>query len=92
MLLCVKKKKSDDSHEASSQQQLRKRSRDDRSMINRKIRPPVNTASLQKKEEQIVGTWEKSQWIDTQRSLSHLQYPDATKSSAKDLSLPQVNL
>ena len=47
---------------------------------------------ITKREQQIVGTWEKSQWIDTQRSLSHLQYPDATKSSANDLSLSQLNL
>ena len=45
-----------------------------------------------KKEEQIVGTQEKSQWIVAQRLLSHLQYLDATKSSAKDLSFSRVNL
>ena len=38
------------------------------------------------REEQIVGTQEKPQWIVAQRLLSHLQYLDATKSSAKDLS------
>jgi hypothetical protein len=43
-------------------------------------------------EEQIVGTQEKSQQIVAQRLLSCLQYLDATKSSAKDLSLPSVNL
>ena len=43
-------------------------------------------------EEQIVGTQEKSQQIVAQRLLSCLQYLDATKSSAKDLSLPPVNL
>ena len=37
-------------------------------------------------EEQIVGTREKPQWIVIQGLLSHLQYPDATKSSTKDLS------
>jgi hypothetical protein len=44
------------------------------------------------KEEQIVGTQEKPQWIVAQRLLSHLQYLDATKSSAKDLSPAQFNL
>ena len=43
-------------------------------------------------EEQIVGTQEKSQQIVAQRLLSCLQYLDATKSSAKDLSNPLVNL
>ena len=43
-------------------------------------------------EEQIVGTQEKSQQIVAQRLLSCLQYLDATKSSAKDLSLPPCNL
>ena len=43
-------------------------------------------------EEQIVGTQEKSQQIVAQRLLSCLQYLDATKSSAKDLSLPPINL
>ena len=42
----------------------------------------IKTALLQEKEEQIVGTWEKSQWIDTrgvsrtyntQMQLSRLQ-------------------
>ena len=47
---------------------------------------------FQNKEEQIVGTQEKSQWIVAQRLLSHLQYLDATKSSAKDLSFLRVNL
>ena len=47
---------------------------------------------LQNKEEQIVGTREKSQQIVAQRLLSCLQYPDATKSSAKDLSFRKVNL
>ena len=47
---------------------------------------------FQNKEEQIVGTQEKSQWIVAQRLLSHLQYLDATKSSAKDLSFSRVNL
>ena len=47
---------------------------------------------LQNKEEQIVGTREKSQQIVAQRLLSCLQYPDATKSSTKDLSYQKVNL
>ena len=38
------------------------------------------------REEQIRETREKPQWIVAQRLLSHLQYPDATKSSTKDLS------
>ena len=47
---------------------------------------------FQNKEEQIVGTQEKSQQIVAQRPLSCLQYPDATKSSAKDLSFRKINL
>ena len=47
---------------------------------------------LPKKEEQIVGTQEKSQQIVAQRLLSCLQYLDATKSSAKDLSFSPINL
>ena len=43
------------------------------------------------KEEQIIGTQDKPQWIVAQRLLSHLQYLDATKSSTKDLSLPPFN-
>ena len=46
----------------------------------------------QEKEEQIVGTQEKSQQIVAQRLLSCLQYLDATKSSAKDLSHSSINL
>ena len=44
------------------------------------------------KEEQIIGTQDKPQWIVAQRPLSHLQYLDATKSSTMDLSLPPFNL
>ena len=44
------------------------------------------------REEQIVGTREKPQWIVIQRLLSHSQHPDATKSSAKDLSHAHVML
>ena len=44
------------------------------------------------RDEQIVGTQDKSQRIVAQRLLSHLQYLDATKSSAKDLSLSSVIL
>ena len=53
---------------------------------------PLDREILQNKEEQIVGTREKSQQIVAQRLLSCLQYPDATKSSAKDLSFQRVNL
>ena len=49
-------------------------------------------ALSQNKEEQIVVTREKSQWIVVQGLLSHLQYPDSTKSSAKDLSEQHRNL
>ena len=51
----------------------------------------VNSNTTQIKEEQIVVTREKSQWIVAQRLLSHLQYPDSTKSSAKDLSKSHRN-
>lgn len=44
------------------------------------------------REEQIRETREKPQWIVAQRLLSHLQYPDATKSSAKDLPPTAVTL
>ena len=37
-------------------------------------------------------TQDKSQWIVGQSLLSHLQYPDAFKSSAKDLSFPTSSL
>ena len=47
---------------------------------------------LLKQVEQIVGTQEKSQQIVAQRLLSCLQYLDATKSSAKDLSQLSINL
>ena len=47
---------------------------------------------LIEEEEQIVGAQEKSQQIVAQRLLSCLQYLDATKSSAKDLSHPPVNI
>ena len=53
---------------------------------------PLDREILQNKEEQIVGTREKSQQIVAQRLLSCLQYPDATKSSAKDLSSRRINL
>ena len=43
---------------------------------------------LKYKEEQIIETRDKPQYLDIQRYLSYLQYPDATKSSTKDLSLP----
>ena len=60
-------------------------------MINSR-QPGKQYQKLQNKEEQIVGTREKSQQIVAQRLLSCLQYPDATKSSAKDLSFRKVNL
>ncbi len=44
------------------------------------------------KEEQIIETRDKPQYLDIQRYLSYLQYPDETKSSTKDLSLPPFNL
>ena len=43
--------------------------------------------NLKDKEEQIIETRDKPQHLATQRLLSCLQYPDATKSSTKDLSL-----
>ena len=43
-------------------------------------------------DEQIVGTQDESQQIVAQRLLSCLQYLDATKSSAKDLSILWVSL
>ena len=52
----------------------------------------IATKNAQKREEQIVGTQEKSQQIVAQRLLSCLQYLDATKSSAKDLSHSSINL
>jgi hypothetical protein len=42
----------------------------------------------QNREEQIIETRDKPQCLVVQRLLSHLQYPDYTKSSTKDLSLP----
>ena len=42
------------------------------------------------KEKQIGETREKPQWIVAQRLLSHLQYPDLAKSSAKNL--PSVSI
>ena len=48
--------------------------------------------TLKNKEEQIIETRDKPQHLATQRLLSCLQYPDATKSSTKDLSLPPSNL
>ena len=47
---------------------------------------------LLKKGEQIVGTQEKSQQLVSQRILACLQYLDATKSSAKDLSFLWISL
>ena len=42
--------------------------------------------------EQIRKTQDESQWIVAQRLLSHLQYLDSVKSSAKDLSLPKFEI
>ena len=42
--------------------------------------------------EQIRKTQDEPQWIVTQRLLSHLQYLDSVKSSAKDLSHPQFEI
>ena len=42
--------------------------------------------------EQIIKTQDEPQWIVTQRLLSHLQYLDSVKSSAKDLSLPRFEI
>ena len=44
------------------------------------------------RDEQIIGTRDKPQCLVVQRQLSHLQYPDATKSSTKDLSLPTFKI
>ena len=52
----------------------------------------LQSAYLDKSEKQIEGTQAKSQQIVAQRLLSCLQYLDATKSSAKDLSLPSIDL
>ena len=60
-------------------------------MINSR-QPGKQYQKLQNKEEQIVGTREKSQQVVAQRLLLCLQYPDATKSSAKDLSHRKINL
>ena len=57
-----------------------------------KWRSRLEKRRLLKREEQIVGTQEKSQQIVAQRLLSCLQYLDATKSSAKDLSQSSINL
>ena len=42
--------------------------------------------------EQIIKTQDEPQWIVTQGLLSHLQYLDSVKSSAKDLSLPKLEI
>ena len=51
-----------------------------------------NHELLENREEQIIETRDKPQHLDIQRYLSCLQYPDETKSSTKDLSLPPFNL
>jgi len=52
----------------------------------------TQTQCPENKEEQIIETRDKPQYLDIQRYLSYLQYPDETKSSTKDLSLPPFNL
>ena len=52
-------------------------------------KPFLNSKS---KEEQIIETRDKPQHLATQRLLSCLQYPDATKSSTKDLSIEDGKL
>ena len=42
--------------------------------------------------EQIRRTQDEPQWIVAHRLLSHLQYLDSVKSSAKDLSLPKSEI
>ena len=42
--------------------------------------------------EQIKKTQDEPQWIVAQRLLSHLQYLDSVKSSAKGLSLPKLEI
>ena len=68
----------------SSKKRVTKKSRD--------LQMEIPAFRLLEKEEQIVGTQEKSQQIVAQRLLSCLQYLDATKSSAKDLSQSSINL
>jgi hypothetical protein len=48
--------------------------------------------NIQNQERTNRRTRDKPQWIVAQRLLSHLQYPDPTKSSTKDLSLTWSNL
>ena len=46
----------------------------------------TDSGQFRNKDEQIIGTRDKPQCLVVQRPLSHLQHPDATKSSTKDLS------
>ena len=48
--------------------------------------------SSTKKGEQIVGTREESQRLVAQRLLARLQYPEANKSSANDLTIHHIKL
>ena len=57
-------------------------------LINNRLRRQTSDQYLNNREEQIKETRDKPQCLVVQRLLSHLQYPDATKSSTKDLSLP----
>ena len=59
---------------------------------SRDLQMEIPAFRLLEKEEQIVGTQEKSQQIVAQRLLSCLQYLDANKSSVNDLSTPSINL
>ena len=54
-------------------------------------RPETTVHNIAKKA-QINTTRDESQWIVGQSPLSHLQYPDAFKSSARDLSISKVRL
>ena len=48
--------------------------------------------NIRNQERTNRRTRDKPQWIVAQRLLSHLQYPDPTKSSTKDLPPREVNL
>ena len=61
-----------------------------KNFLKKKARRPFGRRAIFKtceliREKQIRETQEKPQWIVAQRLLSHLQYLDTTKSSAKDL-------
>ena len=52
----------------------------------------LEQAKVVERCEQIIKTQDEPQWIVTQGLLSHLQYLDSVKSSAKDLSLPRFEI